>query len=119
MSKTKVSKPVSRGAQELREYMNSMDKQTQIEFAALCRPKGKSTTRGQLRLICCGSRTCSPELAVEIDRVTGGRIRMEHLCPDAIDWEYVRWAMRDPGRQAVETATTTENNAENTSPGGT
>lgn len=62
---------------------------TREQFAAAC-----GTTYPLLKQICYAARPCSVSLAVAIDRETGGEIRMEDLCPDRIDWAYVRTAMR-------------------------
>lgn len=62
---------------------------TREEFAAAC-----GTTYPLLKQICYGARPCSVSLAVSIDRETGGEVRMEDLCPDRLDWSYVRSTMR-------------------------
>ena len=62
---------------------------TREEFAAAC-----GTTYPLLKQVGYGARPCSVTLAVNIDRETGGEIRMEDLCPDRIDWAYIRKAMR-------------------------
>lgn len=70
--------------QKLLDWLNSMPKATQDKIAALM-----STSTGQLRQIAHGARNCSPRLAVQIDKYSGGSVSMTELAPE-LDWEHVQ-----------------------------
>lgn len=69
---------------ELSDFYNGLSVSDREDFVARC-----GTTDGYIRLIAGGFRKCSADLAVRIDRESGGVIRMESLRDD-VDWEYVR-----------------------------
>ncbi len=67
----------------LKTYLLSMLMPDRLAFAARC-----GTTYAHLRLVAYG-RSCNPQLAVEIERESGGKVLVEDLCPD-VDWQYIR-----------------------------
>lgn len=67
----------------LLDYIKGLDKLQLEEFAASC-----STTVGQIKQVAYGRRV-SAELAIAIDRQSGGAVTCESLRPD-IDWQYLR-----------------------------
>lgn len=68
---------------KLLDYMKSLDKQKLEAFAQAC-----STSIGQLRQVAYGRRA-GAELAIAIDRSSGGEVSCEETRPD-IDWKYLR-----------------------------
>lgn len=68
----------------LRAYLMSLTLAERTEFAARC-----CTTAGYLRKAIFVGNKLGGELAVAIDRESGGAVRCEDLRPD-IDWTYVR-----------------------------
>jgi len=69
---------------DLLTFFKSLPKEQRSEFAARC-----GTTEGHLRNVAYKCRPCAPELAVAIERESGGVIRVEQLRPD-VDWAVVR-----------------------------
>lgn len=65
-------------------YINTLSVDEQNDFAARC-----GTTIGYMRLIAYGVRKCREALAINIDRESGGAVKMRSLRPD-VDWDYVR-----------------------------
>lgn len=65
-------------------YLNSLSVENQTDFAIRC-----GTTAGYMRLVAYGNRRCRESLAINIDRESGGIVKMEVLRPD-VDWEHVR-----------------------------
>lgn len=53
-------------------------------FAARC-----GTSRGHLTNCAYNLKPCSPELAIQIERESGGRVRVESIRPD-VDWKVIR-----------------------------
>lgn len=72
---------------KLLDYIKGLDKEGFQAFASAC-----GTTVGQLRQVAYGRRA-SAELAIAIDRASGGAVLCEELRPD-IDWEYLRGTTR-------------------------
>lgn len=68
---------------ELLEYVNTLSTEDQADFAARC-----GTSIGYIRLIAYGARRCREALAINIDRESGGVVKMGVLRPD-VDWGYV------------------------------
>lgn len=69
----------------LLEYINSMTRPQQAEFAARC-----GTTPGYMRLVAYGKgRRAGESLAISIDRESAGVVSMENLRPD-IDWHHLK-----------------------------
>lgn len=69
---------------DFRAYLSKLLPDAREAFARRCK-----TSAGHLRNVAYGSRPCSPELAIEIERESGGVIPVELLCP-AVDWAYLR-----------------------------
>lgn len=68
---------------KLLDYIKGLSKEQVEAFAAQC-----ATTVGQLKQVAYGRRV-GAELAIAIDRSTGGEVSCEDLRPD-IDWQYLR-----------------------------
>ena len=62
------------------------------QFAVAC-----STTVGYMNGLATGHKTFSARLAIEVERESGGQVRVEVSCPKA-DWEVIRGkpAFADP-----------------------
>lgn len=71
---------------QLKAFLKSMTVADRRSFAERC-----ETTLGHLSNVAYGSRTCSPELAVALDRESHGRVAVEESCP-SVDWAYLRRA---------------------------
>lgn len=72
----------------LTTYLSSLDGAGRDALATAC-----GTSLGHLRNIAYGCKSCAPELAIEIERETGGKVRCEDLCP-GVDWAYIRSTRR-------------------------
>lgn len=70
--------------QQMLDWLNSLPKKTQETLA-----EKMDTTTGQLRQIAYGNRNCSPRLAVELDKYSGGVLSMVQLAPN-LDWDHIR-----------------------------
>jgi DNA-binding transcriptional regulator YdaS (Cro superfamily) len=69
----------------LHDYLSTLSTQEKNDFAKRC-----GTSLGFLRLVAGAFRPCSPELAVNIDRESGGKVKAENSCPSPkIDWVYL------------------------------
>lgn len=68
----------------LLSYLNSLSVGEQTDFAGRC-----GTTIGYMRQVAYGNRRCRESLAINMDRESGGAVRMEELRPD-VDWDHVR-----------------------------
>lgn len=69
----------------LKNYLNKLNVEEREKFAARC-----GTSFGYLKLIAYGERSCSPSLAVSLQRESAGELRYRELCPSPkIDWDYV------------------------------
>lgn len=73
----------------LKPYLLSMSMPEREDFARRC-----GTSYGHLRNVAYGHKPCSAELAINIDRESGGRVTCEELCQVA-DWAYVRGSRRE------------------------
>lgn len=71
---------------DFRTYYFSIPVADRAGFASRCK-----TTVGHLRNVAYG-KPCSAELAIEIDRESGGKVVAESLCT-AADWSYIRGRM--------------------------
>lgn len=70
---------------DLKTYIREMAKEARPDFAQRC-----GTSLGFLRLVAYGAKPCSPELAVAIDRESGGAVPYRQLCPEPkMDWTYL------------------------------
>lgn len=74
--------------QDLLDLMNGMTTEQQFFFAKRC-----STTAGHIRNIAHGHSPCGEKLAIDIERETEGKIKVEALRPD-VDWAYIRGTAR-------------------------
>lgn len=72
--------------EKLQKFMLSMQPEERRAFAKRC-----GTTHGQLKQIYCGNRSCSPKLAIEIEKHSHGAVTCESLRPD-IDFNFLRKA---------------------------
>ena len=68
----------------LKKYLMALSPTERSEFARRC-----GTTIGHLSNVMNGHKPCSPELAVAIERESGGDIRGEGLT-QKLDWAYIR-----------------------------
>jgi len=68
----------------LKEYLADLSIEDRDKLATAC-----DTTAGHLKNVAHGSRSCSVELAIALERETKGKLRCEDLCPD-VDWKYLR-----------------------------
>jgi len=88
---------------EFRDYFLSLSAPDRESLAERC-----NTTVKQLQNIACGDRDFSPELAIDMERETRGKFRVEQLAPVAknkpIDWAYIRGARIPRSRQSSKTA---------------
>lgn len=55
---------------------------------------------GQLHNIAYGLRPCATELAIEIEKASEGRVRVEESCPN-VDWAYLRGTAQPPTESAA------------------
>jgi len=69
---------------DLLTYFKSLPKDTRADFAERC-----GTTEGHLRNVAYSCKTCAAELAVNIERESGGLVRVEEIRDD-IDWSVIR-----------------------------
>ncbi len=68
----------------LKDYLTPMTVEQREKLAVDC-----DVAAGHLRNVAHGSRSCSVELAIALERITKGVLRCEELCPD-LDWKYLR-----------------------------
>lgn len=68
---------------DLLDYINPMSAADRVAFAKKC-----GTSFAYLKQVAYGNKNCGAELAINIDRESGGKVLLEQLCP-APDWEYV------------------------------
>ncbi len=68
----------------LKTYLFSMPVADRVKWAARC-----GTTYPHLRNVAYGQKPCSPVLAINVERESGGAVRCEDLRPD-VDWGYLR-----------------------------
>ncbi|TAN86149.1 MAG: Cro/Cl family transcriptional regulator [Gallionella sp.] len=72
--------------QKLLDYLNSLPKERQDQFAAAC-----GTTVGYLRKAVCIKQPIGDAIVIAIERETDGLVTVEELRPDRIDnWTYIR-----------------------------
>jgi DNA-binding transcriptional regulator YdaS (Cro superfamily) len=69
----------------LLDYLNGLSTDEQEALAARCK-----TTVGYLRQIAYGHRPCKPALAIDLERESTRELICEQLCPDGVDWQYIR-----------------------------
>jgi DNA-binding transcriptional regulator YdaS (Cro superfamily) len=70
---------------DLKTYLKTMPVREREAFAKRC-----GTSLKHLNNIAyCSDKPCSPELAIEIERESSGRVRVEELT-DKADWAYIR-----------------------------
>lgn len=69
---------------DLLTFWKSLSVPERASFALRC-----NTTKGHLGNVAYGCRRCAAELAVAIERESGGRVRAEATCPD-VDWSVIR-----------------------------
>lgn len=67
---------------DLKTYLASLDQNTREPFALKC-----DTTLGHMRNVSYGQKTCSPELAVCVERESAGAVTRRDLRPD--DWHRI------------------------------
>lgn len=78
------------GSELLKQFLKGKKTEWLTGFSDRCQ-----TTVGQLRQIAYGNRTCSPELAVLLDRESDSKLPMQTMCPEpTIDWVHVKKVMR-------------------------
>jgi DNA-binding transcriptional regulator YdaS (Cro superfamily) len=69
---------------KLKPFLFAMPMGLRVAFAERC-----GTTYGHIRNVSYGQKACAPELAINIERESGGAVRCEELRPD-VDWAYLR-----------------------------
>lgn len=69
---------------QLLDYLNAIPVSDRDDFARRC-----GTSFDYLRQIGYGNRACSAELAIDLERESGGVLRCEDLNSRA-DWDFVR-----------------------------
>ncbi|WP_369064759.1 helix-turn-helix domain-containing protein [Burkholderia gladioli] len=67
------------------DIWRSLSRVQREDLAARC-----GTTANHLRNVAYRLKRCSPGLAVALERETCGRLRCDVLCPDKVDWSYLR-----------------------------
>ncbi len=67
---------------DLKTYLAPKTSEQREEFASLC-----STSKGHLQNVMYGVRPCAPELAVLIEKHSGGEVTRKDLRPD--DWQAI------------------------------
>jgi len=80
--------------EQLRAYLNAMQRATQREFAARC-----GTSLQYLRNALSRQQKLGIELCIEIERQSDRRVRCEDLRPD-VDWVYLSSRRADVRRKA-------------------
>lgn len=70
--------------ESLRAYLNNLSPSEQAAFAFRC-----GTTLGYLRKALSVRQQLGAALCIEIERESGGSVRVEALRPD-VDWAYLR-----------------------------
>lgn len=73
-------------------FIETLTPPERADFAERC-----ETTVGHLNNIAYGDKTCGEDLAVRIDRESGGKVVVESLRPD-VDWAYLRGTSKRPSR---------------------
>lgn len=81
-------------AMDLKTYLAPMSADQREEFASRC-----GTSRGHLQNVMYGVRPCAPELAVQIEKHSGGEVTRKDLRPD--DWEAIWPELAAPRRSAA------------------
>jgi DNA-binding transcriptional regulator YdaS (Cro superfamily) len=69
---------------KLKPFLQTMTLVEREAFAKACK-SGSS----HLNNVSYGYRPCSPELAIRIERASGGKVTCEDVCPE-FDWAYSR-----------------------------
>ncbi len=78
---------------DLKTFLFSMPMPERIKFALRCK-----STYGHVRNVAYGQKSCSAELAMEIERESSGKVLCETLCPGA-SWSTVRGTRSRPLRK--------------------
>jgi DNA-binding transcriptional regulator YdaS (Cro superfamily) len=74
--------------ESLRKFLNSLEPSEQVDFAARC-----ETSVGYLRKAISTKQAIRESLAIDIERESGGKVRVESIRPD-VDWAYLRGSSR-------------------------
>lgn len=80
---------------DLKSLLRAMPADERGKFAERC-----GVSLGHLRNVA-GGKACAPELAINIERESGGKVRCEDLTA-AADWNYIRGT--SPGADAPQEA---------------
>lgn len=80
---------------KLREYLNSMMVEEQVEYAKL-----SGTSLGYLRKAISIRQRLGEGLCINLERESGGYIRCEELRPD-VDWAFLRGSRLDDFSKVV------------------
>lgn len=78
-------------------YLKSIPRETRDTFAERC-----GTSFEYLRQVAYGNRVCREALAINIERESAGTVTCEELCPDGVDWAYIRGTPVTPSDEATE-----------------
>lgn len=73
-------------------FIGTLTPAERADFADRC-----GTTVGHLNNIAYDDKTCGEDLAVRIDRESGGKVPVESLRPD-VDWAYLRGTAKRSSR---------------------
>ena len=80
----------------LKEFLKTLaTKEERESFAGRC-----SASFGYLQHVANGVRKASAQLAISIERETGGLVTCEETCPNA-DWEYIRSTQQPESKPAA------------------
>jgi DNA-binding transcriptional regulator YdaS (Cro superfamily) len=79
---------------ELLQFVKPLSHADREDFAKRC-----ETNLRQILNIAYGCKPCAPELAINIERESAGKVRVETLAPKSkknkrIDWHYIRGTAR-------------------------
>jgi len=74
---------------QLKKFMAPLSAEERDKFAKRC-----GTSRGHLQNIMYG-KACAPELALLIEKESGGAVRVESLCPN-VEWSYLQNRFPEP-----------------------
>lgn len=74
---------------DLKAFLLALEAPARLALAGRC-----GTSYGQLRQVAYGARRAGAQLAIAIERESGGVVRCEGLRPD-VDWAYLRASRKE------------------------
>jgi len=69
---------------DFKAFFLAIPRPARPDFAKKC-----GVSVGQLHNIAYGLRPCAVDLAIEIEKASEGKVKVEESCPD-VDWAYLR-----------------------------